>query len=89
MPRLVLTLQPSPWLLVPSAASLTLFAWLLTPHAGAAGRIYAAYGGVYVAIALIWLWRIDGVVPTRWDLVGSAVALAGMAIIMLQPARPV
>ena len=86
---LVLTQQRSPLLLIPAAVSWGLFAWLLTLHPGATGRIYAAYGGVYVAIALIWLWRIDGVVPTRWDLVGSAVALAGMAIIMLQPARPV
>ena len=80
----------SPFWLLPGLFSLALFAWLLT-HAPSdfAGRTYAAYGGVYVAIALIWLWRVDGVVPTRWDLVGSAVALAGMAIIMLQPARPV
>ena len=89
LPWLVLTQQRSVWLLIPAAVSLGLFAWLLTLHPGAAGRIYAAYGGVYVAIALIWLWRIDGVVPTRWDLVGSAVTLAGMAIIMLQPARSV
>jgi small multidrug resistance family-3 protein len=74
LPWLVLTQQRSVWLLIPAAVSLGLFAWLLTLHPGAAGRIYAAYGGVYVAIALIWLWRIDGVVPTRWDLVGSAVS---------------
>ena len=89
LPWLWLRQHGSAWLLLPAVASLALFAWLLTLHPGAAGRIYAAYGGVYVAIALLWLWRIDGVVPTRWDLVGSAVALAGMAIIMLQPARPV
>ena len=89
LPWLVLTQQRSPWLLIPAAVSLGLFAWLLTLHPGAAGRIYAAYGGVYVAVALLWLWQIDGIPITRWDLVGSAVALAGMAIIMLQPVRSV
>jgi small multidrug resistance family-3 protein len=55
------------------------------PHPSAAGRTYAAYGGVYVVVALLWLWRVDGIVPTRWDLVGGAICLAGMAIIALQP----
>ncbi len=67
------------------AKTTALFAWLLTLHPSAAGRTYAAYGGVYIAVALIWLWRVDGVTPTRWDLLGVAVALAGMAIIVLQP----
>jgi small multidrug resistance family-3 protein len=57
----------------------------LTLHPSAAGRTYAAYGGVYVVVALIWLWRVDGVVPTRWDLVGGGICLVGMAIIALQP----
>ena len=73
------------WLLLPAAASLALFAWLLTLHPSAAGRTYAAYGGAYIAVALIWLWRVDGVAPTRRDILGVAVALAGMAIIVLQP----
>ncbi|MGH8670769.1 MAG: YnfA family protein [Burkholderiales bacterium] len=73
------------WLLLPAAASLALFAWLLTLHPTAAGRTYAAYGGVYIAIALVWLWRVDGIAPTRWDVIGVAVALAGMVIIVLQP----
>ena len=73
------------WLLLPAAVSLALFAWLLTLHPSAAGRTYAAYGGVYIAVALIWLWRVDGVMPTRWDLLGVVFALAGMAIIVLQP----
>lgn len=88
LPWLVLMQERSRWLLIPAACSLAIFAWLLTLHPGAAGRTYAAYGGVYVAIALLWLWRVDGVVPTRWDFVGSTVCLAGMAIIALQPARP-
>jgi len=77
----------SVWLPNPGCISLALFAWLLTLHPGAAGRIYAAYGGVYVAIALLWLWQVDGIPLTRWDLLGSAVSLGGMAIIALQPGR--
>jgi small multidrug resistance family-3 protein len=75
----------SAWLLVPAAASLAVFAWLLSLHPTAAGRVYAAYGGVYVATALLWLWVVDGVRPDRWDLIGGTVALAGMMIIMFAP----
>jgi small multidrug resistance family-3 protein len=64
---------------------LACFAWLLTLHPTAAGRIYAAYGGVYVVVALLWLWRIDGVAPDRWDLLGGVVSLTGMSIIMFSP----
>ena len=70
------------WLLVPAALSLALFSWLLTLHPAAAGRVYAAYGGVYVAVALIWLWRIDRVPLTLWDIVGAAVSITGMVIIV-------
>ena len=73
-------------LLAPAAASLALFAFLLTLHPAAAGRTYAAYGCVYVAAAVAWLWAIEGIRPSAWDLAGVAVALAGMAIIVLQPA---
>lgn len=55
---------------------------LLALHPAASGRVYAAYGGVYVATAIAWLWLVDGVRPTAWDVAGSAVALAGMAIIV-------
>jgi small multidrug resistance family-3 protein len=85
LPWLVLTQGRIPWLLLPAAASLAAFAWLLTLHPSAAGRTYAAYGGVYVVVALVWLWRVDGVAPTRWDMVGGAVCLVGMALIALQP----
>lgn len=85
LPWLWLKKDGSPWLLVPAAASLALFAWLLTLHPQPAGRVYAAYGGVYVAVALLWLWRVDGIRPTVWDLAGAAIALGGMAIIMLAP----
>jgi len=62
--------------------SLAFFAWLLSLHPAAAGRVYAAYGGVYIAVALLWLWRIDGVPLTRWDVTGALVALTGMSIIV-------
>lgn len=73
-------------LLLPAAVSLALFAWLLTLHPTAAGRTYAAYGGMYIAVALLWLRFVDGVSLTRWDITGAAIALAGMAVIALQPA---
>jgi len=73
------------WLLVPGALSLALFAWLLTLHGTAAGRVYAAYGGVYVAVAIAWLWCVDKVRPTLWDAAGVTFTLAGMAIIAFQP----
>jgi small multidrug resistance family-3 protein len=73
------------WLLVPAAASLALFAWLLTLHPTAAGRVYAAYGGVYVCTAILWLWAVDGVRPNRGDVLGVAMCLLGMAVIMLNP----
>lgn len=85
LPYLWLRKDGSAWLLLPAAASLAAFAWLLTLHPTAAGRVYAAYGGVYVCMAIVWLWAVDGVRPTAWDLLGSAVALAGMAIIMFAP----
>ena len=73
------------WLLLPAAASLALFAFLLTLHPAAAGRTYAAYGCVYVGAAILWLWTIEGIRPTGWDVAGVAVSLAGMALIVLQP----
>jgi len=85
LPYLWLKKGGSPLLLLPAAAALALFVWLLTLHPHAAGRTYAAYGGVYITIALAWLWAVDGVRPTGWDLAGGAVALAGMAIIYFAP----
>ena len=70
------------WLLLPAAASLALFVWLLTLHPAASGRVYAAYGGVYVATALAWLRFVDGVELSTRDWAGAAVALCGMAIIV-------
>ncbi len=85
LPWLWLRQDRSAWLLLPGAACLALFAWLLTLHPAAAGRVYAAYGGVYVAVALGWLWVVDGIRPDRWDLAGAAVTLAGMAVIAFAP----
>jgi small multidrug resistance family-3 protein len=88
LPFLWLREGRSAWLLFPGAMSLMAFAWLLTLHpAMAAGRTYAAYGGVYVTIAVLWLWLVDGQRPDRWDVLGASVALAGMAIIVFAP-RP-
>jgi small multidrug resistance family-3 protein len=82
LPYLWLKKGASAWLLLPAAASLALFAWLLTLHPTAAGRVYAAYGGIYIGVAIVWLWLVDGIRPTTWDLVGVSVSLAGMAIIV-------
>ena len=73
------------WLLAPAALSLAAFVWLLTLHPTAAGRVYAAYGGMYVFMAILWLWAIEDIRPTTWDIVGASVALIGMAIIMFAP----
>lgn len=87
LPWLVAKQGRTAWLLLPAAASLALFAWLLTLHPTAAGRTYAAYGGMYIAVALSWLRVVDGVALTRWDAAGAGLALAGMAVIALQPMR--
>ncbi len=85
LPYLWLRQGRSAWLLIPAALSLALFAWLLTLHDTASGRVYAAYGGVYIGVALVWLWVVDQVKPTPWDWAGVSVALCGMGLIMFQP----
>jgi small multidrug resistance family-3 protein len=85
LPFLWLRRGGSALLLLPAGASLALFAWLLTLHPAAAGRTYAAYGGVYVTLAIAWLWLIERQRPDRWDLIGASVALLGMAIIAFMP----
>ncbi|HGM6985191.1 YnfA family protein [Serratia marcescens] len=82
LPYLWLKKQGSAWLLLPAALSLILFVWLLTLHPAASGRVYAAYGGVYVATALLWLRVVDGVKLSALDWVGAGVALVGMLIIV-------
>lgn len=83
LPYLWLRRDGSAWLLLPAAASLALFVWLLSLHPEAAGRVYAAYSGVYVSVALAWLWLVDAVRPTYSDLLGVGLCLAGMVVIML------
>ena len=81
-----LRLDRSPLWLLPGVASLCLFAYLLTlVPAEHAGRTYAAYGGVYILSALLWLWAAEGVRPDRWDLGGAAICLAGAALILWGP----
>lgn len=66
LPWLVLKQNKSAWLLIPAALSLALFVWLLTLHPTAAGRIYAAYGGIYIGVALVWLYFVEGMALARW-----------------------
>ncbi len=81
-----LRLDKSPWWLVPGMAALALFAWLLTRiESDAAGRAYAAYGGVYIVASLLWLWLVEQHRPDRWDVTGAAVCLVGAGIIVFGP----
>jgi small multidrug resistance family-3 protein len=81
-----LRLGRSLWWLVPGMVSLALFAWLLTRvGSDAAGRAYAAYGGIYVCASLFWLWAAEGSRPDRWDMIGGVVCLVGTGIILLGP----
>ena len=77
--------KPALWLL-PGVFLLVAFAWLLalTP-ANAAGRTFAAYGGIYIAASLAWLWLAEGIRPDRWDIAGAAICVAGASIILLAP----
>ena len=84
-PYLILNQSKSQWLWIPTVLSLAMFVWLLTLHPAASGRIYAAYGGIYIFSALLWLKYVDQVSLSRWDLLGGAVVLIGAAMIILQP----
>lgn len=87
LPYLWLKQGRSAWLLIPAALSLALFAWLLTLHPAAAGRTYAAYGGVYIGVAILWLWIVEKQSPSRWDFLGVGLCLAGMLVIIAAPRR--
>lgn len=81
-----LRLERSVFWTLPGLVSLIVFALLLTRiDAGFAGRVYAAYGGVYIAASLLWLWFIEGQRPDRWDVTGALVCLAGAALILFGP----
>ena len=83
LPYLWLRKGGSVWLLVPAAFSLMVFAWLLSLHPAASGRVYAAYGGIYVTMSLVWLSVVDGVKLSVYDYTGAGLALLGMTIIAL------
>ncbi|MCA0248983.1 MAG: YnfA family protein [Proteobacteria bacterium] len=81
-------LGASAWWLVPGVVALALFAWLLTRiEVDAAGRAYAAYGGIYIAATIVWLWAVEQTRPDRWDVIGALVCLAGAGIILFAPHR--
>ena len=84
-PYLILNQGKSHWYWVPTVLALAAFVWLLTLHPAASGRIYAAYGGIYIFSALLWLRFVDQVDLTRWDIIGGTVVLVGTALIILQP----
>ncbi len=84
-PYLILKEGKSAWLWLPTVLSLALFVWLLTLHPAASGRIYAAYGGIYIFTALMWLRFVDQVAITRWDILGGLIVLCGASLIILQP----
>ncbi|HMN58128.1 MAG: YnfA family protein [Burkholderiales bacterium] len=85
LPYLWLKQDRSAWLLLPAAASLAAFAWLLSLHPQAAGRTYAAYGGVYIGAAIVWLWAVESIRPSLTDWIGVSVSLLGMLIIVFGP----
>jgi len=83
LPLLWLKKEAMHWVLIPAVISLVVFVWLLSLHPAASGRVYAAYGGIYVVSALIWLTVVDGIRPTLYDITGTIVVLIGAGIIML------
>ncbi|MBL8019109.1 MAG: YnfA family protein [Leptospirales bacterium] len=85
LPYLVLRESKPAWLLLPAAAFLFLFAWLLSLHPAAAGRVYAAYGAVYIAMSIAWLWSVQSIRPSTYDIAGIIIVLVGSALIALQP----
>ena len=83
-----LKLGRSPLWVVPGLLSLTIFAVALTQvDTPNAGRVYAAYGGIYILSSILWLWLVEGVKPDRWDLVGVSISLIGTMVILLSPHR--
>lgn len=82
LPMLWLNHGKSIWLLIPASISLIIFSWLLTLHPEASGRVYAAYGGVYISVAIFWLYFVDKVMPSRWDIIGLLIMLCGVMVIL-------
>src|SRR6266852_4288058 len=78
-----LRMQKSPLWLIPGMGALIVFALALTRIDTAnAGRAYAAYGGIYIVASILWLWRVEGVAPDRWDIIGATICIAGAAVIL-------
>lgn len=76
----------SAWWIVPGIACLVVFAWLLTlVPTSAAGRAFAAYGGVYIVASLVWLWAVEKTQPDNWDILGAILCIAGAAVIVFAP----
>ncbi len=73
------------WWILPGVVSLIGFGWLLSFHPGPAGRVYAAYGAVYISASIFWMWGMEDQSPDRWDLTGMAVCLLGAAVIYFGP----
>lgn len=82
LPYLYLRQDKSVWLLLPAASCLVLFVWLLTLHPEFAGKTYAAYGGIYIAVALLWLLFVQGIKPDRWDIIGASLSILGAVVIL-------
>ena len=84
-----LRLDKTIWWVLPGIASLALFAYLLTlVDSVAAGRAYAAYGGIYIVCSFVWLWLVEGIKPDRWDITGAVICLVGAIIIIAAPRAP-
>lgn len=74
------------WWLAPGMVSLAIFAGALAlVPSEAAGRAYAAYGGIYIVASILWLWLVEGRLPDRWDIGGGLICLAGASVILFGP----
>lgn len=85
LPMLHVTGRCGLWVYPVAAVALSVFVWLLTLHPIESGRVYAAYGGIYILVSIGWLWAVDRIRPTPWDLAGLVICLAGALIIYCQP----
>ncbi len=83
LPYLYFKQGGSAWLLAPAIVSLGLFVWLLTLHPTAAGRVFAAYGGIYIGVAILWLWFVDSIKPSMTDWLGAVICLIGATVIIM------
>lgn len=82
---LALKEDKGPWYLVAGAVVLFLYGIIPTLQEASFGRVYVAYGGIFIVLSILWGWQVDKVVPDMADLVGGAIALVGVLIIMYYP----